>query len=859
MFNKKLSFLYLLFGVCVLGGVALVFYRSMGALPFTARALFVCVVVFVFAFAGWYASQALRQLGKAKYWLSGATLLFGLFLLSAFEPKSQSIESANVSYSDGKQIENVKPEVVDAWGRLANGYNLHPAYSDAVVRNALAATFLSQPKEIKLLFTKPSYALYQSDGKPTQSDGISVDLKAFDKNGHLGYSNTLTIPQKDFLNNKWVEKSVSMDAGIASIQVTVGTGPPGSTPYFDSTVVVFKISSAYDYFEFLGVVILVCIGFFVVALSLVMNFGKFFDGFKSRGKKISFFTCFNFLLFFACLVLVAYWCESRSVSVYYWDSRNYWEKTEVLYELLKAGLVMQAISTFLTAYAGEYSNLPAIGPALLSLITGSPTRVNYTLSITMLYAVPAYIMLAYIAKCLVNGGSLAYKADDKSWWILASFPVFFGLSNYFGTTLLLMPDIGGVVLYAGALLSAFTLVKAIQEEGPREKPWQISSTIVRSSITLGALFSLMFIFRRWYIFAVVGMAVAVLIIVLVDIVRAKFARDIIFRAVSSAILIAFAVLPFLSWILFAWSRDFGQHDYSNLYASYRFPLSRDIEVFKVLFGFAVPLLCIVGGVLLYFVGKAKRLLFLLTFSTCMAWLLFYYVQSPSRHHFLLLMPMFGVFLAGLSMILARRFGFMAAVGLTLILVLGGGLATRGVSDKYHNSFFASFNDWLPQQQVYKDGYIALSHWLVSPDNVQKKFCVIASDGAINQGIFTELWQIMPGASKHAYDQRLVSLGQVDTVDGPPKPPVRDCEIFLVGVPFLSHLRPGQQFTLEIIQQDMINGTGIGSAVDRTPTVFPMGDNVEIRAYQRVRNITDAEYDNLVKRFLDSKASQETQP
>ena len=117
-----------------------------------------------------------------------------------------------------------------------------------------------------------------------------------------------------------------------------------------------------------------------------------------------------------------------------------------------------------------------------------------------------------------------------------------------------------------------------------------------------------------------------------------------------------------------------------------------------------------------------------------------------------------------------------------------------------------------------------------------------------------MWQILPSVAKHAYDQRLIQLGQVDSVNGPPLPIVKECQIFLVGVPFQAHLQVDQQFTLQIIQKDIVNGTGIGLAVDRTPKIFSMGDNIVVRAYETVRNITGEEYDDLVKRFLKSKAS-----
>jgi len=325
-----------------------------------------------------------------------------------------------------------------------------------------------------------------------------------------------------------------------------------------------------------------------------------------------------------------------------------------------------------------------------------------------------------------------------------------------------------------------------------------------------------------------------------------------FRAVSAAVLMAFAALPMLSWVLFAWSQDFGQHDYSTLYASYQYSLSYDFKLFGSVFGYIVPLLCVVGAALLYRQGKSKRLFFLLSVSTCIACMLFLHVQSPGRHHFYLLMPLLGTCLAGLSILLARRFGPIAPICLTLLLVIGSTATTTLSKEKFEVTAFADYKDWMPQHQKYAAGFIDLSHWLALPENENRKFCLLASSDAINQGMFNEIWQIEPTVTKHAYDQRLIQLGQVDSVNGPPMPAIRQCEIFLVGVPFQAHLSPDQQFTLEVAQKDMISGTGIGAAVGPTPTVFPMGDSIEMRAYQRVRDITDEEYTDLVKRFLNGK-------
>jgi hypothetical protein len=840
-------------GVLILGPVSVAFYQALAALPYSVRMFSTGLAITIFILAFFLIRQPFREMGAVKYWLLGATLLLGLGFYASSDIEVQSGDVAQAHYSDGTQIEDVKPSSVIAWGRAVSGYNMDPAYETAVVLNSLVATFASRPGKINLLFTKPPKALYQADGTPTVSDGISVELSAFDANGNLGYSQTFMISQESFLKDKWIEKAVRMDAGIASMKVTLGWGPPGSTPYFDSTIVGFQVWTWHTYAKLIGKVMLVCIGFFVVGLFLILNLNFSATGSAASRKTASLRTLFFYVLVIACLMLLAYWSESKTSYVFYWDYRNYWEKTETLYELFKAGSWAQAIGIFSSTYATDYSMLPSVLPALLSLVTGYPTRLNYSLTITALYAVPAYIMVVYLTKRLIEGDSpLTGDASLRSQWILASFPVFFGLPLFFRTTLFLMPDIGGVIMFVGALLSASTLVDAIRVDDNKSQPWKVSKNLLRSSISLGVLFSLMFVFRRWYVFAAAGIACSLFVLVLIEILRAQSSRGMVaFRAVSAAVLMAFAALPLLSWVLFVWSQDFGQHDYSTLYASYQNSLIDDIKFFGATFGYILPLLCVVGATLLYRQGKSRRLFFLLSVSTCIACILFLRVQSPGYHHFLLLMPLLGTYLAGLSILLARRVGPMAPICLTLFLIIGSAVTTLS-KEQFEVTAFASYKDWMPQHQKSAGGLIDLVHWLALPEKENKKFCLLASSGTINQGMFNEIWQIEPSITKHAYDQRLIQLGQIDSVNGPPMLAIRQCEIFLVGVPFQTHMPAGQQSTLEIAQKDMISGTGIGATVGPTPTVFPMGDNIEVRAYQRVRDITDEEYTDLVKRFLNSK-------
>ncbi|MGJ7514103.1 hypothetical protein ACSFE6_07170 [Pseudomonas baetica] len=861
MLSKSSLMISVVIGALLLGPVAVTFYQALAALPYGMRVISTGLVIGIFILAFFLIRQPLREIGALRYWLLGATLALGLGLYTTSKIEVASADYAATHYSNGTQTDSVKPSSISVWGRAIKGYDMHPAYGTAVVLNSLEAKFSSKPEKIKLLFAKPPHALFQTNGIPTESDGISVELNAFDESGNLGYSKNLLIPQESFLKDKWIEKVVKMDTGIASIKVAIGWGPPGSTPNYDSTLVGFQVWSWHTYAEQIGKVILVCTGFFVVGLFLILNFIALNSGTSIRLRATSSQTVLYCGLVLACLMLVAFWSESKTSYVFFWDFRNYWEKTETLYELFKAGAWAQAVGVFSSSYATDYSMLPSVLPALLSLVTGYPTRLNYSLTITVLYAFPAYVMVAYMAKRLVEGSPLEinYKSVQNG-WVFASLTVFIGLPIFFGTTLFLMPDIGGAIIFIAALLNASTLIDTIKREDDETSSRGVSKTLLRTSISLGVLFSLMFIFRRWYVFAAAGIAFSISVLILIEMIRGQTARKVVaFRAVSAAVLMAFAAIPFLSWIIFVWSQDFGQHDYSTLYSSYQKSLGYDAKLFGDVFGYIVPSLCAAGALLLYLQGRSKNLLFLLTLSTCIACILFLHVQSPGRHHFFLLMPLLGTLLAGLVILLARRFGPVAPICLTLLLVIGSVVTTLSKQKEFEVTPFAYYEDWMPQHQKYAGGFKEVSDWLALPDNVNKKFCLIASSATINQGVFNELWQIAPNVAKRSYDQRLIQLGQVDSVNGPPSPIIRQCEIFLVGVPFQTHMTTGQQSTLEIVQKDMITGTGIGAAVKATHETFPMGDGIEIRAYQTVRDITNGEYADLVKRFLDGKGPEYINP
>lgn len=853
--NQVRWLIALALGLFFIVTVSTVFYNGLAALGYVYSLAITTASMLLLLVAAWLMQPVLKQLGLIRYWLAAPVFIMGYLWLAHTPMTQQSATTVRMSYFNTDRSVMVNPSPFSAWGRTIKGYEMHPGYGDAEVPYSLTADFAKAPETISLRFAKPPAALYGVNGEPTDSDGISVEVKLFDRQGALQGTTRWLLSQRAFLDDKWVTENVRSEAGIARMELTLGWGPPGGTPDFDSTLVAFGFITPINHLQYIGQLLLLCLAAYTLLLCLALNAQIMMrreatPALSATSRRVPWLCAAGVT---ALLVGLAYWSQSQTQFAFYWDFRNYWQKTEVLYELIQSSSWHAAIELFADGYATDYSSLPAVLPALAGFLFGYPTRMMYSLIITVLYAAPAYILVAYLAKRILDADDAAPAASNHL-WILAALPVILGMPRFFGTTLLLMPDIGGVILFSAALLNAASLTKALTAAPALTPSWRMPIRTMVQALNLGVIFCVMFIFRRWYVFAAVGIVFAALVVTLASCVHLKVNyKVLLIRAGAAGVIMAAAALPLFCWVLFEWSNDLGDHNYALLYASYQYPLTYDLTYTMVSFGVLVFVLCAASLVLLARRVVNHRLLLLLVISSVTAVVLFLHIQSPARHHFYLIMPLLGTLMAALALMIQRRYGLLGSLLLSLMLLAGGTVTTMTQSNPNEITLFATYKVWLPKQQKYMNGLQEISQWLQTTAVKNKTFCLIASSESLNQGVFNELWQIEPSVGKHDFDRRLIPLGQVDSVNGPPSKVVRDCEIFLVGTPFQSHLQKGQQHTLEIIQQDMLTGSGIGAAANRNPRIFEMGEGIQFRAYQLDRTITEDEYQSLVARYLKTKA------
>jgi hypothetical protein len=552
----------------------------------------------------------------------------------------------------------------------------------------------------------------------------------------------------------------------------------------------------------------------------------------------------------ACILLViVYWSQIQTERVYYWDYLVYWRKTDELYRLLSAGSFMDAAKLAIAQYAQDYTMLPAIVPALIAFARGSADRITYVIIITVVYAVPAYFLVHALGTRLAGTRG---KPLQPRWYagLLSILTLLIAFPLFLDRVLDLMPDIGGVALVVIALFLATDVISLIVTPTTAEQRSPDLARLARLCLALGGLLCLMVFFRRWYVFAAVGICAAGLVLICWEAAANREARQrIVGHLHIPVILITASALTFISWLLIDWSAQPGQHNYADLYASYAFGFKVNHRLFSVAFGLIPPALALLGLLWTGIVAQERRLLWLLVLSTAISCLLFMQVQSPSQHHYYLLMPLFGAGIVTLSLRMQLRWGPVAAVALAVLLLMGSATVSR-LPDSIRKDYkpFHDLRSWLPDKQAGSEGLVTMAKWLMSEENRSRKFCLIASGTTINQSIMFELWQIAPGIPPFVFADRMVFLGEVDSRDGPPGGGFDQCEIALVAWPPQLHLPKGHQYSVELPATDLMENTGIGAAFQRLPQTFGLVPGIEVRAFRKLREPSEAEYAELVQRF-----------
>jgi hypothetical protein len=518
----------------------------------------------------------------------------------------------------------------------------------------------------------------------------------------------------------------------------------------------------------------------------------------------------------------------------------------IVASMLDKGQFVALVRLFVNSMKDEYSLLPALGPGIVLAATSPASRALYEGALIVLYAAPAYFALGVLARDLARRAGPGRSAAMRRPAVLALAicAAFTAYPTGMAVVARGMPDIGGLVLVVASLRLSERLARILAL--PPGHDARIGELAGRVALALALSLFGMFLFRRWYAFAAVGILAALAgeISVLAVTRRAGFRWR---QAMNVAALGGLILLALCAPVLLDWLSDPGAHDYVTIYAAYKKETS---VVMAELFSWYGASLLIAAAGCAIFLGLRtgdRRLLRLTCGSTLIAALLFLRVQSPAIHHVYLLTPAFAATIGAVILVLFERRKSVAL------------LATAGLAAF---TLTPAVGSWAPQGFVPTAGQPPpprtdlaelerLKVWVEANAAPDRRYCVLASSYTINDVLVDELWQMDPRGSPLTNGQTSkisVGMPHVDTRDGPPVAELKECATLLVGDPVQTHLVPAYQQNVIVPASEMLAGVGIGTNYRRSGEVFNLEKGVKLVVFERVRPLDDEDIAALQARW-----------
>ncbi len=521
------------------------------------------------------------------------------------------------------------------------------------------------------------------------------------------------------------------------------------------------------------------------------------------------------------------------------DFMTYRGVSMMIARLADAGAWPLLASAAAQSITQDYAWGPALIPGLALALTQPTSRAIYTFALLALYAAPALLALAMLARELARRAAL--RSPSEGGLALAVAAIVFAYPAGMAVAARGMPDVGGLVLVVCALRLAERLARLLALRQGHDA--RIAPMVRRVALALALTLFAMFAFRRWYAFAAAGIAI-MLAIEVASIALRRCAR---FRWKDAAMASALGVLTalaLLSPVIVDWLPNLGAHDYARSYAAYRKPPDVFLAQLSDWIGL-LPALAALGAAALLWTRSADRRLLRLTLGgAAIAAALFLRIQTPYIHHLYLIAPAIAApIAASLMLVFARR----PRTALAALAALGG-ITLSPLTAALNPPGLAPIAGLPRPPRADLDELERLKNWVDQRARADAKVCGLGSSYTFSGQLIGELWQLHPERETIQRPKTDVRMPDVDAVDGPPTAGLKDCAIMIVGDPVQTHLNPEDQQTVVAPSREMLTGQGIGAKFRRTGEVFHLENGVSAVVFERLTPLDDADIAALQARW-----------
>ncbi len=497
--------------------------------------------------------------------------------------------------------------------------------------------------------------------------------------------------------------------------------------------------------------------------------------------------------------------------------------------------------------AQDYAWGPALVPGLALALTEPTSRAIYTLTLLALYASPAILALAILARDLARRAGLRRFSADAGGLALGAAAAFVAYPAAVAVAARGMPDVGGLVLTVVALRLADRLGRLLTLRDGHDA--QVPPMTRRVALALALTTAAMFAFRRWYAFAAAGIAVMLAI----EVASAALARPARCRwkdAVAASAVGVLTLLALMSPVIVDWLPNLGAHDYADVYAAYRKPPDAFVRQLGDWVGLLPALAALMGAAWLWTRSRDRRLLRLTLGSSGVAAVLFLRIQTPYIHHLDLIAPAIAAPIAAALMLAFARAPRAALLGLAALAAL-----TLSPLAAALNPIGLTPIAGLPRApRADLDELYRLKDWVDRRARPDAKVCGLGSSYTFSGELMGDLWQLRPEREIWPRPRTSVKMPDVDEVDGAPAAGLKDCAFIIVGDPVQTHLDPAHQQTVVVPSREMLAGQGIGARFHRTGEVFHLENNVSAVVFERIAPLDGADIAGLQARWKAARAA-----
>lgn len=487
-----------------------------------------------------------------------------------------------------------------------------------------------------------------------------------------------------------------------------------------------------------------------------------------------------------------------SKTVYFWDDATYWEISRMLaLKPLNSEFFKEVYTSIITA---DYNYLPALPVSLWMRVFGG-TRLSYIIAITIMYLIPAQVMIYNLAKKLSKAPLLAFVIS------VISVPALSYL------TCIGFIDVGGVLIATACYYFYYT-------DGFKKRPWI-------KYIIIGVLLSVIMLYRRYFAFFAVSFVTSMIID---SILFKRSVKGMFITVMTTVCVLAVFFFPFIINILLK--------DYGNLYSGYKYDVMTDLKIITRYFG--LSFLLMVFAFIPYTIKRKKdmRCIFpLLQIVICAV--MFITTQTHGQQHLFLYIPgLVTILMLGINSV--KDYKILSIVCIISAITFVSPLIPRKQPQNIQEIKGLAI---APAYSAKAEKRSDINQIIALKNNLDKtipegKTCgILASSFTVNASILINAEPSLNRSSVRN-DNYIVGLPEVDSRDWWRLEEIYACDYILVAVPAQTHLAEGEQKIIEEAVRSFTDGTDIAGFYTKVNGFKGRIGEVELALYERTGEVSE---------------------